>query len=38
MKHDHRLDGIRGLAVLLVLCHHALQEIPVLSVAELCGV
>lgn len=29
MKHDQRLDGIRGLAVLLVLFHHALQEIPV---------
>ena len=29
MKHDHRLDGIRGLAVLLVIFHHALQNIPI---------
>ncbi len=34
MKHDHRLDGIRGLAVLLVLCHHALQEIPARSALD----
>lgn len=29
MQHDDRLDGIRGLAVLLVLFHHGLQAIPI---------
>ena len=32
--HDNRLDGIRGLAVLLVLFHHGLQDVPIRNPAD----